>query len=265
MTTYQDSENSVASGKPVEFYHFADDTGGNFRITSAETAQVHNSYTYNPEPCKRSERRIYDSHKKNAMTFELARANAFAVQYISGPLEGKATIQVYRGHEGNVVPYWFGTIISVKFDGKGVPTVTAEPRSSSISRVGRRRRCQRLCDHALYDSGCKLNETAWTDSGTVDSVSGLVVTSTTFGGQSDGYFIGGKLIVGDAKRLMKAHVGNDVTLSRAIAGLSSGASFDASAGCGHTPTACDALGNKINYGGEEFLPNQSPFANTGLG
>ena len=263
--TYQDIENSVAGGKPVEFYHFADDTGGNYRMTSAETAQVHSSYTYNPEPCERSERRIYDSHKKNAMTFELARNNAFAVQYISGPLEGKATVQVYRGHEGNVVPYWFGVVVGVKFDGKGVPTVTAEPRSSDISRVGRRRRCQRLCDYALYDSDCKLNEMAWTDSGTVDSVSGLVVTSTTFGAKSDGYYKGGKFKVGYAKRLIKAHVGNDVTLTRAIAGLAAGASFDASAGCAHDPTACEALGNKINYGGEEFLPNKNPFTVDSLG
>jgi len=264
--SYLTSEQSVASGRPVELYHLADDLGTHCRITSGGLAVTYGSYVYTLEPCKRSELRITDNHKKNDMTFQLSRDNAFAARLVPGPIEGRTWVTIYRGHEPDFVTWWYGEFTSVKFDKDGVPTLVATPRTSSISRVGRRRQCQRLCDHALYDAWCGLNSTSYMVAGTVDSVVGLVVTSTTFGTKTPGWFKAGKFVGGGAKRMITAHTGNDVTLTRTIPGLTAGDSFTAYAGCDHTPATCVSIkfANKVNYGGDEFLPTKNPFTGSPL-
>lgn len=258
--TLDSYEKSVASGKPIEFYDFIDDFGNHSRINTTPNEIVYASHTYYPEPCQRSALKIGDAKKKISMTFNLSPNNAFANQYLSGPLEGKATVTCFGKHldDSEIRQFWFGRITGVKFK-NGVPTITAEPRTSSVSRAGRRRRCQRLCDHDLFDAYCGLSKESWKVTGTVDSVSGLVVTSTTFGTKPDDWFaFGGELVVGNAHRMIEAHTGNDVTITRTIPGLSAGDSFIAYAGCAHDPDACNDKNNKINYGGDEFLPKKDP-------
>jgi len=427
--SYLSSEQSVAAGQPVELYHLADDMGTNCRITSAGYDITYGSYLYTSEPCQRSELRITDSHEKNNMTLKLSRDNSFAQRYIAGPIEGIATLTIYRGHGTDFVTWWYGVIKQVAFDKDGVPTIICAPRTSSISRVGRRRVCQRLCDHALYDSGCQLNDQAYKITGTIGSVSGLVVASGDFPisptysqrgditglagcvynasgymnyatmpeeafddqlppnnywasstypnqwvscqwtsgkiiravkiqpchaigwsqfnprhikiegsnngstwtkvpivswiskcsvyntdeaeldqidnhtewsffrlsnstsytyyrvycsdnwGGGGGNFIaiseiemheydgvtcstlqGGKFVSGGAKRLIQTHTANQITLSRLIPGLVAGMSFEAYAGCDHSPETClTVFNNKINNGGDEFLPTKNLF------
>jgi len=258
--SYLSSEQSVAAGQPVELYHLADDMGTNCRITSAGYDITYGSYLYTSEPCQRSELRITDSHEKNNMTLKLSRDNAWAARFFSAPIEGIATLTIYRGHGTDFVTWWYGVFTAPKFDNDGVPTLIATPRTSSISRVGRRRRCQKLCDHALGDSGCKINLESYKVSGTVDSVTGLIVSATELGGQAVNYFRAGKFVWGYARRMITASTGETVTLSRAIPGLVAGASFNAYAGCDHTPAIClSTFANKINFGGEEFLPTKNPF------
>jgi len=261
--SYDNYEQSVASGKPIEFYDFLDDFGNHCRITSSSVALVYGGHTYNPEPCKRSKLMISESQKKNKMTFQLSRNNKWVINYVSGQLEGKATVTCYRKHkeDSEVRLFWFGVITQVKFDGNGVPTITAEPRTSSVSRCGRRRRCQSLCDHDLFDAYCGLNKETYKVVGTIDSVNGLVINSTTFGTKPDNWFaFGGELVVGNARRMIVAHTGNNITITRIIPGIAAGDSFTAYPGCAHTPSACSAFGNKINFGGEENLPKRNPYA-----
>lgn len=257
--TYQGSEQSTASGKPIELYDLADSLGTHCRITSTSAAVTYLGHQYLPEPVRRKELKITGNHKKNSMNLELSRNNAFAVRYLAEPIEGIATLQIYRGHGTDFVKWWYGLLAGVKFDTNGVPELHFTPRTSSVSRVGRRRKISKLCDHFFCGAECRLNRESFKVSGSVDSVSGLVVTSTTFGTKSNDWFKAGMLVVGNAKRLIKAHTDNDVTITRPIQGLAAGASFDAYAGCAHTPAACRAKNNIINYGGEEFMWSKNPF------
>lgn len=258
--SYLTSEQSVASGRPIELYHFADELGNHCRITSAGYEITYNSYPYTPEPCRRTELKLTDNHSKNDMKIELSQDNAFAARYLAAPIEVMASVTIYRGHEPDFVTWWSGLIKQIKWDKDGVPTIIATPRTSSIARVGRRRRCQRLCDHTLGDAWCTINLESSKVSGTVGSVNGLVVTSTTFGGYANDYFKAGKIVVNNAQRMITAHTGNDVTLSRTIAGLAAGQSFDAYPGCDRLPTTCHTkFSNKTNFGGDEFLPTKNPF------
>jgi len=179
--SYTSSEQSVSDGRPTELHHIWDELGNHYRIASGPADVNYNSYLYTPEPAKRSELKLTDNHKKNEMTLELSRDNSFAQRFLGGPIDVKAYWQIYRGHGTDFVPWWFGEIKQVTFDGDGVPTATATPRSSSITKAGKRHVCQRLCDHALYDAWCGVNREDYRVDGTISDIDGKEITSTAFG------------------------------------------------------------------------------------
>ena len=258
--SYDSMEESAASSKPVELYDFADDNGYHWRYTSCAEIITHQVNNYIPEPCNRTEINLTSDHFRNAVDITLGRNNTFAIQYLIAPPEGVVTLTIYRLQGSEYIYLWSGMVISVTFDGDGIPTVKCEPKSSSISRVGRRRRCQIMCDHALYDSGCNVTQNSFRVTGTLASVSGVSIGSSVFGTKADGWFTAGKLIVGTAKRLIKSHTGTTIIISRPILGIGAGSSFSAYAGCDHTPATClSKFAKKINYGGQEYLPLINPF------
>lgn len=255
-------EESAASSKPIEFYDFADTSGLHERVTTAGVDLSYASHIYYSKPCERSELKLVENMKKNSMKFDLYRDCPFALQYVSGPLDGNAWVTCYKKEldDTEVRQFWFGAIKGLSFDENCIPTFTAEPRTSFVSQVGRRRRCQRVCDHDLYDAYCMVNKENYRVDGTIDSVSGLVITSTMFGTKADDWFaFGGEIWVNGIPRMIVAHTGNNITITRTLPGAVAGASFTAYAGCAHDPDACDDKSNKINYGGEEDLPERNPF------
>jgi uncharacterized phage protein (TIGR02218 family) len=257
---YQDYEDSVDEGKPVELHDLLAATGEHWRYTTASETVTYQSYDYEPEVIDRSDLELGRNHEVNAVQVKFGRSNDFANQFISAPVEGIVTDTIYRGHEGEWVTFWHGTMVSIRFDKNAVATARFEPRTSSLPRVGTRRRNQRLCDHALYSSGCRANDAAYMKSGTVSVVDGVTVTAAVFATEADGWWVAGKLSFGTAKRLIKAHAGSVVTLDRSISDLDVGSAFDVYPGCDHSPTTCDTkFGNKLNYGGNEFLPTKNPY------
>lgn len=258
--SYSSTEASVASGQPVELYDFADAFNNHWRYTSAADAVTHLGSLYEPAVCSRKEIEISDNHFKNDLEISLGRNNAFAIQYIAAPPESEITLTVYRLHGTDYIYYWQGVIASVSFDGNGAATVKASPKSSGMQFTGKRRKCQKLCDHALYDSGCGVNRESFKSTGTITTISGTTITSSAFSAKADGYFTAGILIVGNAKRLILSHTTNTITISRPILSAAAGNSFTAYAGCDHLPTTClNKFDNIYNYGGVEFLPDDNPF------
>jgi uncharacterized phage protein (TIGR02218 family) len=258
--TYESSEQSVAGGKPILLFRFASSIGEVWRLTSSEVEVVYGSYTYSPGVIGHEQVEIEDIVDVNALEIKLGRSNAIANQLIAGPIEGYIDVTVYRGHEGDYVIFWSGRLTSVTWDDDAIPTLRFEPQTSSMARVGKRRIVQRLCGLALYDNTCTVSPPSYRVSGTVTSFSGLDIVSSTFATKSDGWFQGGKIQVGNAVRLITAHTTNTITISRLIRDLEVGNSFYAWAGCDHLPTTCNTkFGNKLNFGGCEFLPVKNPF------
>jgi uncharacterized phage protein (TIGR02218 family) len=258
--TYQSSEESIAAGKPILLFDFAAATGEHWRMTTSEDTVTFMSHDYDPGVVSHREIEIGDYPDVNAVEVNLGRSQPLANQFIAAPVEGIVTLTLYRGHDGNYIVYWWGLLTSVKFGTDGIPSLRFEPRTSSFLRLGNRRCNQRLCDHALYDSGCRVNNTSYQVAGTISNISGLDITASIFSTKSNGWFVGGQLVVGYARRLIKAHTTNVVTVTRVMQDAAIGNSLLAFAGCDHTPTTCNTkFSNKLNFGGNEFLPVKDPF------
>lgn len=257
--TYQDSEASIASGKPIELYDFAFGVN-HWRYTSSADTVTYLNHDYEPVPIQRSDLEQSDNAFKNELTVTVARDNPFANQFIAAPLDGICTVTIYRGHGTDFVTFWTGVITSINFVNADEIRISAAPRTTSMLRTGLRRKYQKLCNWPLYGAGCRVNDESFKVTGTIATISGLTITAAIFATKSDGWFIAGKLVVGNAKRLITSHVGSTITISHAIVGAVAGNSFTAYAGCDHTMDTCRTkFSNLDNYGGQPWIPTKNPF------
>ena len=261
MPTYQDYEIGAATGIPVELYDIYNTDGEHWRLnTSADSiAYIGNDYTSGI--VKRTDAIIGgEVEDDNVVSLEFSRGYDFTNDFVSGPIDSLVSLIIYRQHVAEYVKFWSGYMSFISFDENGIPTCRFDNALTSSFRLGHRRRCSRLCNHALYKTGCTVNQESYKVTGTVSIVASTVITSSQFATKSDGYFLGGKLLIGTASRLIIAHATNTVTVDRAFVSAAAGDAFIAYAGCDHTAATCKAkFSNKLNFGGNEFLSVDSPF------
>lgn len=257
---YETYEESVASGQPIELYRFV--SGLQKWLYCTGLAEItYNSELYSPEMLQRSEIRQSDNAFDKELAITVSRNNNLIQQFIPGPLEEKTTLTIYRFHkdDSEFEMIWSGAIAAVTIDDR-TATIRCTPITSSLKRIGLRRKYQVQCSHPLYSQGCGVNKESYKVTSTVASVNGLTVTSAIFATKSDGWFVGGDFVSGNARRLITAHSGSTITLVSTIIGLSASDSFTAYAGCKHDTTDCDTkFGNKLNYGGQPYIPVKNPF------
>ena len=258
--SYDSLEQSTMGSQPAELYHFHDDNGNNWRYTSHVSAQILFLQDYTSEPIDRESIEVTSNHFKNEVQLKLGRNNLFALNYVSGLLESKVTLDIYRMQLTDYILYWSGVVQRVIFDENEIPTIKAVPVTSEVVRVGARRRCQIMCDLPLYGTYCSVSTVLFTLVSTLSAVVDITLSSAIFGTKPNGWLTGGMIVIGDAKRLIQWHVGTDIKISRHIVDLVAGVNFTAYAGCDHTATTCNTkFSNKVNYGGCEFLPLTNPF------
>lgn len=261
--TYQDSEASIASGKPIELYDFAFGVQ-HWRYTSAPEDITYQNHDYESVLIQRSDLEQTDNAFKNELTITVGRDNSFAEQFIVAPLDGIVTLTIYRGHGSDYVTFWQGIMSSISFNSDEVK-ITAAPKTTSLLRTGLRRKYQKLCNWPLYGSGCSVNSESFKVTGTIATISGLTITSADFATKPDGWFIAGKIVVGNARRLITNHVGSEITISHQMVGVIAGNSFSAYAGCDHTMDTCRVkFSNLDNYGGQPWIPTKNPFVGDGI-
>jgi uncharacterized phage protein (TIGR02218 family) len=116
-------------------------------------------------------------------------------------------------------------------------------------------RYSRQCTVELYSVQCGVIKGTYESSGVLDSVAANVLTSTTFGGESDGYWKGGYISINSKRAKIIEHVSNDVTILPLIYGLAAGNTFEIYPGCDHLSTTCSAkFSNLKNYKGQPNIP-----------
>jgi len=258
---YQDYEISAADGIPIELFDIYNSDGEHWRLNTSTDDITYIGNVYTAGIIKRTEIIIGgEVEDDNVVSLELSRGYDFTNDFISGPIDSLVSLNIYRQHVANYAKIWSGYMSFISFDKDGVPTCRFDNVLTSRFRLGHRRRCSRLCNHALYKTGCLINQESYKVTGTVSIVASTVITSSQFATESDGYFLGGKLKIGTATRLIIAHATNTVTVDRAFVSAAAGDAFIAYAGCDHTPATCKArFDNKLNFGGNEFLAVDSPF------
>ena len=176
---YQESEQSVASGQPVELYDIAMGTT-HWRMNSSGGTYEYGGESYGPAVCKRTEIKQTGEIPKDRVDIELPRDHPIAALCVSGVPETEISVTNYRGHAGYYVTYWQGYGLSVSFNADGIPKLRCAPRSSDLPSVGGRRRIQRLCDHPLYRTRCGVDKDDYKVEGIIDAIDGLQITSSTF-------------------------------------------------------------------------------------
>lgn len=263
--SYDSDEQSVAGGEPIEFYDFVDNsTGDHWRLHTGNVVITYGSYDYEPGIIARKSIERTGSYITDALDISLERGNDLARQYISGTPEGMIAVSAYRSHAANYRTIWQGFVETCEFDTNGVPILKCSPRTSFNSGAGKRRRCQRLCDHNVYQYGCNLDQENFRVDGVVVNISGNTITSSAFASYANGWFEGGKIVFGNVIRFIKSHNTNTVVITRTAPSVAQvGALFRAYPGCDKYATTCDTkFGNKLNFGGEEHLPTKNPFTHT---
>lgn len=259
---YVEKEQSLISGEPIELYRFK--KGDQFwTFNDSNVSIIYNGKIYDPALIRRGDIELTSNCLKNLLKIEVDKTNKFAVNFISTPIEGITELTIYRGHgvdPANFIAYWKGSVFSVQFKPK-IVIIVASPKTNSLKRSGLMRKYQRSCSYVLYSTRCTMVKANYKREGTIISIDGTKIEAIIFGTEVNGWFINGLFEIDSRSRMIVWHEGNYIRLMNKIQGLKIGDSFDAYAGCNSSATMCQSakFNNKINYGGQEFIPDKNPF------
>lgn len=259
---YEDYENSVASGMPVELYHWYSEGEGHFRQTSGAEIITYGGHDWTPEyPLQRSPVRLMGGKDKDEIEIKTSRTNPAVTPYIAAPAEYPVYLILYRGHESTFVVYRTLELSGVSFRDSKYALIKAGPKSSKSQGVSRRRISSRLCNLPLYGPRCGVEQELFELTGTLDTVDGITLTSATFATKADGWLVPGKIIVGGKRRMIVSHVTNTITLVSALPGAEAGDNFKANAGCDHSAGECkNTFSNLDNMWADLYLPDNSLYS-----
>jgi len=177
--SYLSSEQSVATGRPIEAYDIAmGDT--HWRITPNFEGFSYGGYLYSPAICKRTKIEQTSEIPKDSIELELPRDHELSDIISRGVPEEEISLIIYRGHGTDFVTFWRGYLTSVSLKEDDVVLCRFAPLSSDLPSVGMRRPIQRLCPHILYGSRCAVDKELFKVTGIIDAVNGLAVNSSTF-------------------------------------------------------------------------------------
>lgn len=262
--SYNDFEQSLDIGKPIELYEFIQGLQ-RWNYISGANSIVRLGQVYTPMPVKRDRIKQTSDIFKDSLKLDFPRDDPFAGQFLGFAPEEVTTLTVLRGHYGDpdeeYIVYWKGRIVGAKAQQNTI-TVECESVFTSIRRPGLRARFEYGCRHPLYGRGCSVNREAYRVDTVVNAISGEVhITGTALPPLPDGYFTGGMLIAPNgAARFLTAHTGSTVTMNRPIRGLVGGQSVSLYPGCDHLRTTCkNKFNNLDNFGGFPFIPQRNPF------
>jgi uncharacterized phage protein (TIGR02218 family) len=261
--SYQGEESSISGGAPRELYRFVHGST-RWLLTNLPTSYTYQGETYEPAAVRRGAPEIGQDIARSGIEVRLPRDHALASLFVSTPADASVSLTIYRMHitdsASEVIVYWRGRVAGARLTGSEL-ALRCEPLLASMRRVGPRARYSLTCRHALYSAGCGASASTFRVAGTVQTVSGSVVTINEAGTKPNGYFVAGMLEAGSVRRMIVAHSGTTLTLAAPVVGLVAGASVMMYAGCDHLLATCrDRFANVANFGGFPWIPRKNPFA-----
>jgi hypothetical protein len=256
--------------RPVELYRFVQD-GVVVTFTSADEDIVYNLETYTAIPIGRSKVDMKAEISKATLEVSIGINNAIARSWMNAVSELQLSLTIFQQSELGTDVMWKGRLAGVKPQQSDIKFVF-ESIFTSLRRPGLRARFQLNCRHALYKgaagSGCGLTMTDWAEirEATAISADGTVVTIPTAAGDPAGDYFTGILEAPDGTmRFITAHSGASITLSRAIASLTTAigggpTNVTLYPGCDRSRARCIArFNNLVNNGSFPFIPIRNPF------
>jgi uncharacterized phage protein (TIGR02218 family) len=180
-------------------------------------------------------------------------------------------LKVRRFHKDDpdqeMIVYWVGTVGNVKRPTRLKAEIIGLPISQTMHRSGARLCWERGCNHALYDTQCRVDKELFKTEAEITALTGTRITVDTIGAFPAERYRGGILewVVNEDgtidRRQIEEHVaGETFELLGTTDRLEVGMAVTLYCGCDLTAETCDTFFNNLpNHGGMEFLPGTSPF------
>lgn len=262
--TYESSEVSVHSAKPVELFKFIG-TYASFYYTSASVAITFLGNNYLPIAIKRSDVRSGTQEDDGLdVTVEMPVSVPMVQTYAFATAPPKLDLTIYRYHRsapGDFVAYWTGPVNNIQVSGGRAtlrsPSALAQALVGSIPNVY----YQSPCNHVLYDARCKVLEGNFSVATTATVVNGKSITVDSIGTLT-GMLVGGELRnAAGERRMITGQVANVLTVNFPFATLAPAGAVTLVAGCDHAylGDCLSRFNNQINFGGFPFIPNENVF------
>lgn len=266
--SYTTREQSQHEGQPVECFEFVTPFGS-YLYTSGDVAVTVAAKTFTPLTIRRTTIKAGTHSEENLdVQIELPATCEFAKDCAYQQTPPSITAIVYRVHRGDdysvdYVIYWKGPVAALALEGNivkaRVPSVFGNALAGHLPTI----HYQGVCNHVLFDSGCKVVRSSYAVSTTVVSASGFNLQIASMGAFPDGYFIAGeaRLIGTGERRMVMDQVGTVLTLNHPFGQIQPGDNIEVTAGCDHSYNGnCkNKFNNAINFGGFPFIPNINVF------
>lgn len=275
--SYDELETSTAEGRPYFLYLFAEGTAF-WRFTSRAVDWTSPAGAISGEPNETVWTASALSHgsvvqssdpRRVDLSLTFAISDPFARRYLGPRSRAVTTLTIFRGHEQvpmEVVAHWKGRVVSARTEGPRI-ILRCESLFTAMRREGVRAKYQRLCRHALYAGGCRLDIEAFYISATATARSGLQVTVPEAAAQPSGWYRGGVLRHAGLLGFITGHIGSTLTLSGRMPDLEAAIddpaitpAIDTAPGCDLRRDTCNAkFSNLLNFGGFPDIPGRNPF------
>lgn len=262
--SFETYENSVESGRPIELFHFSIGTE-DFYYTSAEDTITYGGNVYVYRPLERNTVKQTARNNKGKLDVTLPTDDLVCSRFIGIVQPEPMELTITRFHrqdllDGRVV--WSGRMVQAVYKNDGrICQMTYIPSESVYSRQIPHYKYQGLCNHVIYDAGCKLVAATYQHTGTASGATGNLVTVAGIGAaKGNGWATGGKCTVNGEDRSVLDHTGDVLTLTLPFRLDPDGQTIDVFAGCDHSISTCNSkFSNSLNYGGFPFVPTKNPF------
>lgn len=250
--------------QPVELYHFWIVGGSDWRYTSGDTQVTFDGNDFTPAVIERGSVVYNEGIASSQLDIRASHLQAPIIDYlITNPLElvWVEVIKLFRDQdplEGSTI--FVGMIKNVAWAGNQA-TVQCTGFEHFLKKQIPRERYQPSCNYFLYSDECGIDKTLFQTNTTLTAIdsSGMILTSTDFGLQSDNYFAWGYLVKGDYKRMIVEHAGNLVTMRYPIPNLTVGDAVTIYAGCNKKIETCNTkFDNILEFGGFNEVPLYNP-------
>ena len=272
-TTFEEDETSASGSRPIDLYVITAPSGGTYRLTSHVVDVVYAGNTYTATTMDRGTQQVAQELTGREMVVFLPISHPVVQRFAaSGLPERTLLITQYRLQErsGVAESAFRGFAQGLSIDGQiaalRVPSLTDDALKVRLPTV----RAQRLCNHVLFDAGCRASRDLFTVATTVVSSDGVNLTVGTMNGAPDQYAAPGGEIVhttSGERRSVLQQTGVALILNAPFVALVNGDAVTVSAACDHDLFACrNKFANLVNFGGMPHMnPAVSPWAPRGLG
>lgn len=283
--TFATIEESRNQGAPVDLYLFryGSDPSAFFAYTDAEQNVVHEGITYFPIPIDRGKIISSGTLDKAQLKISVPGNSGISEIFSVYPPDQVVTLLIRQGHMSDTASEflvaWSGRVLQVERTAS-TATLTGEPISTSMSRVGLRRNYQLTCPHVLYGDRCKASRLAATITSQVINFTGTRVTmqDNWSGAINPLKYVGGMIEWSTPTGLRRRTIINVIDLKTLVLGgttqgIAAGQNISVILGCnrqmgvGPQPNGdCLPLHNNIhNFGGHPWIPtrnviNTNPFS-----